>query len=132
MNDNRFILFTLVLARVAGLTMTAPIFGTNDVPLRIRGFLAAALALLILPSQWHAAIECPGNAVYYLVLLGSEALIGACLGLGVLILIHGMTLAGELVGQASGLTLADVFDPALDENVPLFSRLMFLVTVAVF
>ena len=59
-------------------------------------------------------------------LLGGEALIGACLGLGVLILIHGMTLAGELVGQASGLRLADVFDPALDENVPLFSRLMFL------
>ena len=55
-----------------------------------------------------------------------------CLGLGVLILIHSMTLAGELVGQASGLTLSDVFDPTLNENVPLFSRLMFLVTVSVF
>ena len=43
-----------------------------------------------------------------------------------------MTLAGELIGQASGLTIAEVFDPALDENVPLFSRLMFLVTVSVF
>ena len=74
----------------------------------------------------------PGNMVHYLVLLGGEAVIGACLGLGVLILIHGMTLAGELVGQASGLTLADVFDPTLDENVPLFSRLMFLVAVSVF
>ena len=68
----------------------------------------------------------------YLVLLGGEALIGACLGLGVLILIHGMTLAGELVGQASGLWLAEVFDPALDQDVPLFSRLLFLVTVSVF
>ena len=132
MNDGKFILFTLVLARVGGLTMTAPIYGTNDVPLRVRVVLAAALALLIVPSQWHATIQYPGNAVHYLVLLGGEALIGACLGLGVLILIHGMTLAGELVGQASGLRLADVFDPALDENVPLFSRLMFLVSVAVF
>ncbi len=132
MDDAKFILFTLVLARLGGLMLTAPIYGTNDVPLRIRALLAAALALLIVPSQWHAAIEYPSNAIYYLVLLGSEALIGACLGLGVLILIHGMTLAGELVGQASGLTLADAFDPALDENVPLFSRLMFLVTVSVF
>ena len=59
-------------------------------------------------------------------------MIGACLGLGVLILIQGMTLAGELISQASGLKLAEVFDPALDEEVPLFSRLMFLVTVSVF
>jgi flagellar biosynthetic protein FliR len=84
------------------------------------------------PTQWHVTVEPSGNAIQYVMLLGSEALIGACLGLGVLIFIHGMTLAGELVGQASGLTLSDVFDPALDENVPLFSRLMFLVTVSVF
>jgi flagellar biosynthesis protein FliR len=114
MNEAKFILFTLVLARVAGLTLTAPIYGANDVPLRVRGLLAAALALVIVPSQWHAAIEYPGSAIHFLVLLGSEALIGACLGLGVLILIHSMTLAGEMVGQASGLSLADAFDPALD------------------
>ena len=62
MDATRFILFTLVLARVGGLTMTAPIYGTNDVPLHVRGFLAAALAMLIVPSQWHVAIEYPGTA----------------------------------------------------------------------
>ena len=100
--------------------------------MRVRIVLAAALAMLIVPSQWHATIADPGNVIHYLVLAGRRSVIGACLGLGVMILIHGMTLAGELVGQASGLRLADVFDPTLDENVPLFSRLMFLVSVAVF
>ena len=133
MNDGKFILFTLVLARVGGLTMTAPIYGTSDVPLRVRVVLAAALAMLIVPSQWRrddpVSRQCdPLPRARW----AAKPLIGACLGLGVLILIHGMTLAGELVGQASGLRLADVFDPALDENVPLFSRLLFLVTVAVF
>ena len=63
MNDERrkFILFTLVFARVGGLTMTAPIYGTNDVPLRVRVLLAAALALLIVPSQWHAADRVSGQ-----------------------------------------------------------------------
>src|SRR5664280_957455 len=102
MNEAKFILFTLVFARVGGLMMTAPIYGTNDVPLRIRALLAMALALLIVPSQWNITIGYPDNVLYYFVLLGAEALIGTCLGLGVLILIHGMTLAGELVGQASG------------------------------
>lgn len=132
MNESQVILFTLVLARVGGLTMTAPVYGTSEVPWRVRAILAAALALLVVPSQWHATIQPPRNAIEYLVLLGGEALIGACLGLGVLILIHGMTLAGELVGQASGLSFSDVFDTGLEENVALFSRLMFLVTVSVF
>ncbi len=132
MMDAKFILFTLVLARVGGLTMTAPVYGTGDVPLQVRAILAAAVALLVVPSQWHAGIAVPGSAIQYLLLMGGEALIGASLGLGVLILVHGMTLAGELVGQASGLTLSDVFDPTLNENVPQFSRLMFLVTASVF
>ena len=50
-----------MLARVGGLTMTAPIYGTNDVPLRVRVVLAAALALLIVPSQWHATIHVSGQ-----------------------------------------------------------------------
>ena len=68
-----FILFTLVLARVAGLTMTAPVYGTSDVPLQVRALLAAALALLVAPSQWQAAVAHAGSPVQYLVLLGGEA-----------------------------------------------------------
>jgi flagellar biosynthetic protein FliR len=132
MDVTKFILFTLVFARVGGLTLTAPIYGASHVPLRIRIFLMAVLTLLILPAEWNVTTECPADTIQYAVLLGSEALIGASLGLGILILIHGMSLAGALVAQASGLTVADVFDPMMDENVPLFSQLLFLVSVAVF
>jgi flagellar biosynthetic protein FliR len=43
-----------------------------------------------------------------------------------------MTLAGELIGRLSGLGIAEAFDPGLDENVPQFSRLLFLLAVCVF
>jgi flagellar biosynthetic protein FliR len=41
-------------------------------------------------------------------------------------------LAGELVGHAGGLTIADALDPAGDENVPHLSRMMVLVATCVF
>jgi flagellar biosynthetic protein FliR len=132
MLDAWLILFTFVLARIGGLVMTAPIFGTNDVPLTVRGLLAAALALVIAPSQLQSGAVHVGGLPDYLLLLGSEAVIGISLGLGVLILVHSMTLAGELVSKASGLSIAEAFDPTLDQNVPLFSRLMFLLSVCVF
>jgi flagellar biosynthetic protein FliR len=37
-----------------------------------------------------------------------------------------------MIGRISGLMLADVFDPTTGESVPQFSRLLFLVTTAVF
>jgi len=128
----RFLLFTLVLTRISGLTMTAPIYGTPEVPRQVRVLLAVALALLITPTQWHVQLERPGSTLMYLTLAGSELLVGFCLGLGVVILFSGIQLAGELVGRIGGLMLADVFDPQSESNVPLFSRLMFLVGLAVF
>lgn len=132
MIPSAILLLPLVFARVAGLTLTAPIFGTNAVPIQIRGLLAVALTFLIAPLEWRVTgFRFDGAAPYVLALAG-EAILGACLGLGVLVLTHGVTLAGELIGQVGGLGIAEVFDPAIEENVPLFSQLLFLLTIAIF
>jgi flagellar biosynthetic protein FliR len=129
---NKFVLFTLVLVRVSGLVVTAPIYGGQDLPAPVRALLAFALAVLIFPTQWNVAMAYPGTMVNYLVVLGGELLIGLSLGMGVVVLFSGIQLAGETIGRTGGLMAADVFDPTLDTNVPLLSRLMFLVTLAVF
>ncbi len=128
----KFLVFTLVLARVSGLVMTAPIYGTTEVPMRVRALLAMAISLVILPSQWGTPLTDPGTTLNYLVLVGSELVIGLCLGMGITILFSGIQLAGQMIGRIGGLMLADVFDPAVGTSVPLFSRLLFLVTMAVF
>jgi len=127
-----FLLFTLVLTRVSGLVMTAPIYGTPEVPVQVRALLAFALALLITPTQLGAFVAYPGSLANYLVFLGSELVIGVILGLGIVILFSGIQLAGEAIGRLSGTMLADIFDPATGESVPLFSHLLFLLAVAVF
>lgn len=132
LNLEKFLLFTLVLTRVSGLTMTAPIYGTKDVPMQVRVFLAVAIAALIVPTLWGTTIEYPGTTLNYLVLLGAELLIGVCLGLGIVILFSGIQLSGLIIGRISGMMLADVFDPNLEASVPTFSRLLFMVSMAVF
>lgn len=128
----KFLLFTLVLTRVSGLLMTAPVFGAKDTPMRVRALFALAVALLILPTQWHVSFPDPGTTLNYMVFLGVELVVGVSLGLGLVVLFSGIQLAGGLIGRLGGLMLADVFDPAMDANVPLLSRLLFLVTLAVF
>jgi flagellar biosynthetic protein FliR len=41
-------------------------------------------------------------------------------------------MAGDLVSRAGGLAVADLFDPTFNEEVPMFSRFLFLVGTAVF
>ncbi len=125
-------LFMLVLARIGALLATAPLFAGGAVPLRVRALLGLMMAMLIFPLQWNIALPLPANWIDYTILLGNEVVIGAGLGLGVAILVYALGLAGELVGSASGLTLAEAVDPSMETNVPHFSRLLMLTTVCVF
>ncbi len=128
----QFLTFTLVLARVSGLVMTAPVYGSQTVPLRIRALLAVALALLLLPTSGGATLAYPGTTLNYVVFLAGELVVGLCLGLGITILFSGVQVAGQTIGQLSGMALADVFDPGFDNNSPVFSQLLFYLALAVF
>ncbi|MGW8257350.1 MAG: flagellar biosynthetic protein FliR [Thermoguttaceae bacterium] len=132
LNVDKFVIFTLVLTRVSGLAMTAPVYGDKQVPMQMRALLALALALLITPSQWNVMLPYPGNTLNYLCLVGGELLVGACLGLGVKIIFYGMELAGEIIGYVGGLMLADIYDPSSDINSPIISKLFSLICLGLF
>jgi len=129
---DQFLLFTLVLTRVSGLFMTMPAIGSQSMPMQMRALAAVAIALLVTPSFWGTSSPEPGNLVGLLVLLGREIVLGLALGLSVNILFSGMQLAGQLISQISGLSLADVYDPSLETNVPVFSQLLDATALAVF
>jgi len=128
----KFILFTLILTRVSGLLMTAPIYGTPEIPLQVRALFAFALSLLVVPSQWGVPMPDPGNLAVYLLLIGSELAIGLALGLGITILFSGIELAGHLIDQVSGMMIAEIFDPVQGNNTSIVSRLLYLVTVSIY
>jgi flagellar biosynthetic protein FliR len=129
---SRFLVFTLVLTRVSGLMVTAPVYGSGEIPPQVRALLAVTVAMLIMPGQWDVTIPDPGTTLNYAVLVGSELIVGLCLGLGITILFSGIQLAGQIIGRIGGLMLADVFDPSMGTSVPLFSRFLLLTSTAIF
>jgi len=124
--------FTLVLARVGGMIATAPLFSSVEVPLNVRAWLGITLAALVAPAQWGRLAAQPGSVVDFLILILGEILLGAVLGTGLMLLIAGIQIAGQIAGQLSGMSLADVFNPGFDSEMPLFSHLLSLVMLAVF
>jgi flagellar biosynthetic protein FliR len=128
----KIVLFTLVLARVSGLVMSAPIFSSRDIPIQFRALLSVAIALLALPSQWHLAAALPNGALEYLLLTAGEVLVGLCLGTGIDILLSGARVAGQVIGLSSGEALAEIYDPQTDESFAVHSQLFAAMATLVF
>lgn len=129
---NQFATFVLVLARIGALVMTAPIFGTRAAPVQARGFLAVALALIVTPLFGGAPPAGVDNLLVFGRYLLNETLLGLLLGLGIMILLSGVQLTGQIISQLGGTALADAFEPTLEENVPVFSQLLYFLTLAMF
>jgi flagellar biosynthetic protein FliR len=129
---SRFMIFTLVLTRVGGLVITAPLFTALSLPMQVRVFLAVTLALLMTPVYLNTPLPPITDLGSYVHLLANEALVGLLLGLGMMILFSGIQVAGQIVSQMSGMALADVFNPGFDENIPVFTQFFYSLTLAVF
>jgi flagellar biosynthesis protein FliR len=130
--EPRLVVFLLIFSRVSALVMTAPVLGAKEAPMRVRAFLAVALSVVVAPLIWDAKTEQPIHVVQMLALVAGEMLVGATLGLGVMIIFGGVQVAGQLLGQVSGMSLGDVFNPGLNEDVDAISQLLFYVTMAAF
>ncbi len=129
---NQFATFTLVLGRVGGLVMTAPIFGTKAAPMRFRALLAVSIALLISPLLAMNPPTDMTNLLVYGKYMANEVLVGVLLGFGVTLLLSGIQVTGQIVSQLSGTAMANVFDPTIESNVSVFSQLFYFLTLAMF
>jgi flagellar biosynthetic protein FliR len=129
---NQFLIFVLVLTRVGALIMTLPVLGGSNIPMQIRALLAISVAMLIAPLHWGLALPDIDNLGALGLLMGREAILGIALGTAVMILLSGMQLAGQVISQMSGLSLADVANPTFDTTVPILSQLLESVAIALF
>lgn len=129
---DQFLTFVLVLTRIGSLLMTLPVLGTATVPMQVRALLAVGISIILTPLFWGQPIPHPENLLVLGALLVRESILGLALGLAVLILLSGMQLAGQIISQTSGMTLADVANPTFDTSVPLFSQILEMLALAIF
>lgn len=129
---DQFLIFVLVLTRVGAMLTALPFIGSQTIPIQVRALLAVALSFVITPLHWGVEPPQPANLIEFAVIIGRESLLGLALGSAIMILLSGMQLAGQVISQMSGMSLADVVNPNFDTQVPLFSHLLELVALALF
>ena len=124
--------FALVLARVAGLFSAIPMFGARVVPNRVKVPLIVSLALLLFPIIRPHNIPVASDAISLGLLVVQETLIGLTLGLVSQFIFAAVEFCGQLVGMQIGLSMASLFDPNTQANVPTMAMFQGALTTLVF
>lgn len=123
----------LVVARVAGLFVFAPMLASVTLPMRARALIAAAMGLaaapMVIGSGW---VDVRPDFVSLPFLLLSELMIGLTMGLIAVVPLLALDLAGVLMGHQMGLNLARVYNPETDAEVDAIGQLLFFVGFAAF
>lgn len=103
--------FMLVVARLGGVVIAAPLFGHQGVPLRVRAAMTLAVAIGIagfVPIGSAAVIR---DALSFTGVVLMELATGAMFGMAAQLIFTGVLLGGQLAGIHMGLGLARVIDP---------------------
>lgn len=126
-------LFLLILFRLGGLLLSAPLFAGSHIPLPFKIGLAVTLTVSLYPLLQTSAL--PGREMEPFSLLLSivgEVAVGVVIGLAARLLFVGVGLAGELSGVQMGLGIANVVDPQFPQHASVVAQFMELVTFLTF
>jgi flagellar biosynthetic protein FliR len=106
----------LLMLRLGGLVLVAPVFSTKSVSPMIRVAITVLLAVLLHPLALASTTAVPEITPATFI---SELLIGFALGLGAALLVGAASVAGDLIGIQIGLSGAAILDPInnTSENV---------------
>lgn len=113
--------FALVLLRLGGFVMTAPIFASPAVPLRIRVAFTFAAALVMFPVL---SPQAPTSLSWSMILGGAlgEVAVGMTIGLSLTMLITAAEVAGLTIGQQAGMALGEVFNPTYNDQTSVMGQ----------
>ena len=123
--------FALVLFRVSGMIMTAPLYGSPVIPMRIRAALTFTLTLVTFPLLRN---QLPQAATFADVVSGAvgELMIGAAIGLALTMMLLAGEVAGTLIGQQAGLSLGEVSNPLQEHQASVLGQIYTTVLTLVF
>lgn len=102
--------YAMVLSRLSGVMIVAPALSTVNIPVRVKVFFVMVCTAVLVPGLGASAVPA-ANAGAWPMLVGSEILVGFCIGLAFRWAAAGVSMAGEMMGMQMGLSIASTIDP---------------------
>ncbi len=123
-------IFLLILARVAGLFIDAPVFSAKSIPMMVKTCLAiwlSAIMWFVVPVRML-----PDSLVTFVLALFVEVLIGYIIGFVASIVLQAAQAAGDILDMQMGLSVANVLSPTSGAASSITGTFMYMIALVVF
>lgn len=123
--------FMLILARMLGMFLLAPMFGRNSIPAPLKVGLCILLTYILLPMQFFRFTE-ELTTVRLVYLSMKELTIGLGLGLVAQVFFGIFLTAGAIMDLNVGLSMSRIYDPQTGSQITLTAKLLDVFAYLVF
>lgn len=124
--------FLLVLFRITGVMMLAPVFGSAMIPAPVKIFLSLLLSLLFFPIVKAKGAAVPPDATLLTLAVAWELAVGLIIGFAAAMLFAGVQFGGHLIDQELGLQQANLLDPMLNEQISILGQFKVLLATLIY
>lgn len=125
--------FLLVVFRIAGLFIMAPILASTMIHGRMKALLAVMLAAALYPTvPLDRFVPAPLDLFTLIPMVVCEALIGMSMGIIATLPMVSLEMAGVIMGQQVGFGLARVYNPELEYEADMLGQILFYLGAGAF
>lgn len=114
--------FLLILVRVSGFMVSAPIFSLRNIPMRAKAILAIALSVPIFHILPYEPLTYT-TVVDYSILVILEMICGLVMGFMANVSYYILSFAGQVIDQEMGFSMVNQYDPITSAQVTITGNL---------
>ena len=114
--------FLLILVRISGFIVAAPIFSLRNIPMRVKTILAIAIAVIVFNVVPYREINYSTTIDYaFIVIL--EMIAGLIMGFMANVSYYILSFAGQIIDQEMGFSMVNQYDPITSTQVTVTGNL---------
>ena len=133
LSPKNIVVFVIILTRISGLIMSAPLFSTYPIPAQVKIWFIAIISFILFPMvSATTGFLVPHSVPELVVFLLREFAIGFIIGFVANFIFAAVQMGGEFISMQIGLSMSQVLDPITGNNLQIVSQFYLLVTTMVF
>src|SRR5208283_2039708 len=114
-------IFLLIAFRVTAVFLTAPLFGSSNIPAQVKIGFAFIICFIIYPVI-DKSFNLPTDTILFALLILKQVFIGALIGYATYLVFVGIQLSGQIIDLQMGFGIVNVIDPTSNIQVSIMGQ----------
>ncbi|MFH0926178.1 MAG: flagellar biosynthetic protein FliR [bacterium] len=132
-SPHHFKLFLLILTRIGGIILFAPILGHKNIPVKVKIGLSLLLSLVLYPIiRSYIDVNFSSDIFFYTLIILKELGIGMILGWAAKTIFAAVQLSGQFIGMQVGFGIVNIIDPQGMEQISIIGVFEDLLAILIF